>query len=242
MEPLDICLDVYPEGECYAPPPGYQSLDLRAARGNELALAFKQWEIGQELRIRFENGTPALHGRVAGHAAKWLHHANLKFNFAKHSTAEIRVTFLGVGYWSYIGTDALKIPSNKPTMRLGGFHEGMDEVEMRRTVVHEFGHAIGCVHEQASPAVDIPWDEEKVLEYYKEWQGWTEETTRHNVLHRYGKDEVQFTGHDPKSIMQYPVPNDLTKGNFEIGWNTKLSDMDKDFIGRMYPKEEKSGT
>jgi serralysin len=58
-----------------------------------------------------------------------------------------------------------------------------------------------------------------------------------NVFKRYKKSEVHFTQqHDPKSIMQYPVPNELTIGDFEIGWNTELSEMDKIFIAKMYPK------
>jgi hypothetical protein len=53
---------------------------------------------------------------------------------------------------------------------------------------------------------------------------------------------VWFTAeHDPKSIMQYPVSNELTTGDFEIGWNTELSEMDKNFIAEMYPKEEDGG-
>jgi hypothetical protein len=109
-------------------------------------------------------------------------------------------------------------------------------VTLRRTVLHEFGHALGCIHEQASPAAAIPWDEPKVYEFYRRWQGWSDETIRHNVLRRYSADQVRFTHHDPDSIMQYPVPAALTGGRLEIGWNTDLSEGDKSFIARMYPE------
>lgn len=36
--------------------------------------------------------------------------------------------------------------------------------------------------------------------------------------------------------MHYPVPNALTIGDFEIGWNRVLSATDKEFIGTMYPR------
>jgi hypothetical protein len=39
--------------------------------------------------------------------------------------------------------------------------------------------------------------------------------------------------------MQYAVPNGLTIGDFEIGWNTELSETDTEFIGRMYPRDQR---
>ena len=36
--------------------------------------------------------------------------------------------------------------------------------------------------------------------------------------------------------MLYPVPNEFTIGDYEVGWNRVLSEDDKEFIGRMYPK------
>ena len=35
--------------------------------------------------------------------------------------------------------------------------------------------------------------------------------------------------------MLYPIPNDLTIGDYEVGWNTGLSDVDKSYIGSVYP-------
>ena len=39
--------------------------------------------------------------------------------------------------------------------------------------------------------------------------------------------------------MLYPVDNRLTIGDFEIGWNTELSDVDKQYIGTIYPFDKK---
>ena len=120
-------------------------------------------------------------------------------------------------------------------MQLGGLTADTQEKLLHRTVLHEFGHAIGCVHEQASSAIDIPWDEDKVYAYYRDWQGWNDEKIYRNVLFRYSQQETWFTHHDPNSIMQYPVPKELTLGRFEIGWNDDLSDFDRSFIAKMYP-------
>ena len=67
-----------------------------------------------------------------------------------------------------------------------------------------------------------------------QWAG--EATTRFNVLDRYGTDKVsQFTEFDPKSIMVYAIPKELTLDGFEVRSNTSLSDTDKKFIGTVYP-------
>jgi len=233
---LDICFDAYVDGEWFEPTALPRAIDLQATTPEELALEWrKQWQPGQELRIRFLDGEQRLHERVKTHALAWLDHANLSFSFGNHPDAEIRISFKGRGYWSLIGTDAMRKPDPRPTMQLGGFTAASDDVELRRTVLHEFGHAIGCVHEQASPAVAIPWDEDKVYSYYRRWQGWDDATIYQNVLYRYSKEDTRFTHHDPKSIMQYRVPNEVTVGDFEIGWNTELSELDKMFIAKMYP-------
>jgi hypothetical protein len=103
-------------------------------------------------------------------------------------------------------------------------------------VLHESRHALGCIHEQASPAANIPWDVDKVYEFYRTWQGWDQETTFENVLRRYAGDQARCTDHDPPSIMQYPVPAFLSNGRLSVGWNSDLSDADRSFIARMYPR------
>ncbi|HZY09401.1 MAG TPA: hypothetical protein VFE69_16705, partial [Ilumatobacteraceae bacterium] len=115
-----MCFDVYPDGESFDPSMLPLPIDLQQATSNELALAWrKQWEAGQELRIRFLDGDSGLHARVAKLAAQWLDYANLSFNFGNHSTAEIRISFANYGNWSAIGTDALQRPDPMPTMQLG---------------------------------------------------------------------------------------------------------------------------
>jgi hypothetical protein len=237
-ELVDVCFDEYLEGEQFDPAQLPSRVDLKRVSSAELAMFWsKQWQAGQELRITFLDGEPELHERVEKHARQWLEHANVAFQFGKFPNAEIRISFKGAGYWSLCGTDAMGRAAPLPTMQFGGFSPGTDDTLVRRTVLHEFGHALGCVHEQASPAIDIPWDEQKVYEFYLRTQKWDEAKTYNNVLRRYSREETKFTEHDPTSIMQYPVSKELTKGGFEIGWNTQLSAMDKSFIARMYPRD-----
>lgn len=238
----DLCVDAYPPGERYDPTVALPdpldtaaSTDMAASMW-ELALARrKQWQTGQELRVRFLDGDPGIRQRVQSHAVTWLEYANLGFMFGSHGSAEIRISFRGTGHWSLVGTDAVRVPRAQPTMQLS-LHAGTDETTLRSVVLHEFGHAIGCIHEQASPAAAIPWDRQKVYEFYRRWQGWDDETIRHNVLLRYGAAASRFSAFDPDSIMQYPVPSFLTTNGFQVGWNTELSDGDKTFIARVYPR------
>ena len=52
-------------------------------------------------------------------------------------------------------------------------------------------------------------DEQAVLAFYRETNGWTDAYTRSNVLRPVGADA--FTRFDPKSIMLYPVPQELLR-------------------------------
>ena len=155
----DVCFDAYVEGEGFEPTMLPTDVDVVAATSDELALAWlKQWQPGQELRIRFRDGATALHELVEQFAREWLDNANLGFAFGNFPDAEIEVTFLGSGYSSLVGTDAVRrLDRRVASMRLGGFAPETDPTIVRRTVLHEFGHAIGCIHEQASPASKIPW-------------------------------------------------------------------------------------
>lgn len=234
---LSICVDEYLEGFDYDEKDAPAWVNPRSTSREELALArYKVWQPGQRLRIRFLDGDKALRKRVEQAARQWLEFANLEFEFGNFADAEIRITFFGSGFRSLVGTDALQRPDPLPTMTLGGFNDMTDRVELERVTLHEFGHAIGCVHEQASPSVNIPWNLARLYPYYEARFGWDKARVDLNVLKRYSAEEVEFTeAHDPTSIMQYPVPRELTTGDFEIGWNSSLSDSDKLFIAAMYP-------
>lgn len=71
--------------------------------------------------------------------------------------------------------------------------------------------------------------------YYTLTQGWTRDDVDSQVLRRYERDITNFSAYDATSIMHYAVPDELTIGDFEVGWNRVLSQTDKDFIAVLYP-------
>ncbi len=194
-----------------------------------------RWRPGRTLTVAFTDGDPRVQTRVREFAKEWQDHANLKFDFVSGRQGDIRISFERSGSWSYLGTDALVIDKDKPTMNFGWLKPDTSAREYSRVVLHEFGHALSCIHEHSHPAAGIPWDEEKVYRYYKATNGWDRDKTFRNVIRRYDASKTNFSQYDATSIMQYAVPNGLTLGDFEIGWNTVLSDTDKKFISTIYP-------
>jgi hypothetical protein len=125
-------------------------------------------------------------------------------------------------------------------MNFGWLAPDTDDVEYQRVVLHEFGHALGCIHEHQHPEAGIPWDTEAVYARYSgPPNNWTRQQIDINLLDKYARDQTQFSQFDPESIMLYSIPNALTSGDWSVGWNTDLSETDVQFIGTVYPFETK---
>jgi hypothetical protein len=198
------------------------------------------WPNGKRLRVRLDGGSALVRQKVERYATEWENFANVDFRFvAAGQDAEIRVTFNSGGSWSYIGIGNLNVSSSQPTMNFGWFNDNTQDLEFSRTVIHEFGHALGAIHEHQSPAADIPWDKPAVYAYYAATQTppWTQADVDRNLFTKYSASTTKFTDFDKHSIMCYAIPNQLTIGDYEVGWNRVLSDGDKSFIKQMYPPQ-----
>lgn len=216
--------------------------DPEAPPGQRIALVKrKMWRPGRTLRVRFLDGSDALKQRVADRASEWTRHANLRFEFGDDPRAEIRVsfTFDPGSAWSALGTDALVeryFPRHQPTMSLGWLDDETDPGELSRVVLHEFGHAIGCVHEHQNPAGGIRWNESAVIAHFSGWPNhWDEDAIRFNVLDKYSRGQLNGTEFDPDSIMLYAFPPELTQNGVGTKENAELSAKDAAFIRRAYP-------
>lgn len=208
------------------------------------ALTGKLWKPGRTLRVRFLDGDPAIQQKLQPYAHIWSKHANLTFVFGNDSDAEIRISFKQAGSWSYIGTDALAIPKNQPTMNYGWLRPTTTDDEYSRVVTHEFGHAIGLIHEHQNPVASIPWNKEGVYNYYKgPPNNWTRQQVDTNLFTRYAAEQTQFSQFDKQSIMLYPISKEfVTDPTYEVGWNKFLSTTDQSFVGTLYPQASKPTT
>lgn len=201
----------------------------------------KRWQPGRVITAAFMDGDPETHSLVRQMSRWWRDCMSLKLNWVSNpNTAEVRVTFTPGGSWAYMGTDQLTVPADEPTVQFGWLDEydpSTEEgwIEYRRVIIHEFGHVFNYAHEQSSPVQSIPWDVPKVYEYYWRTQGWDKAMVDRQVLRKYDRLITQYSKYDPDSIMQYPVPNALTLGDFEIGWNTNRSAVDREYGGIWYP-------
>lgn len=207
------------------------------------ALTGKLWQPGRTLRVTFLDGDPLVQERIPPFAQEWSATANVNFEFTDDPQSEIRISFEQPGSWSYLGTDALVIPSGQATMNFGWLTRATANDEYARVVTHEFGHALGFIHEHQNPDAGIPWNKEAVYEFYQGAPNfWTRQQVDINLFTRYAADLSQFSDFDRESIMLYPIPNEFTRGDFEVGWNKTLSSTDKNFAGILYPPEPRAET
>lgn len=206
----------------------------------------KRWKTGRTLKIRFLGGDESLRTRVQAAALEWTKHANVMFDFANHAKPEIRVAFVqGDGSWSALGTDALVeqwFPADEATMNFGWLRPTSSDTEVGSVVLHEFGHALGLIHEHQAPAAAIQWNKELI---YRQLGGppnnWPREVVDHNVFNRLAANQVNASAYDKDSIMHYFFPKEWTLDGVEFKENDVLSPLDKKFIAQQYPKTAASG-
>ncbi|WP_025110893.1 M12 family metallopeptidase [Pseudomonas sp. H1h] len=194
----------------------------------------KFWGHGRVLTISFMENLPVnLKQRIEKLIRQWEPATNLTFKFDDGQAGEIRISTTDDVSNSYLGTDALLVPSDLPTLRLG---IDPDHVEFDLTVLHEFGHALGMQHEHQHPSANIPWDVPKVYEYYNRHFQWTVEDVDKNIFNTLDVSTSLKGPYDKSSIMHYEIPNELTLGNWEVGVNTKISKLDRRNMRKAYPK------
>jgi Astacin (Peptidase family M12A) len=188
------------------------------------------------LAVYFFNGNTSIQKRVLGIANEWSKYGNIKFVLTtKEDKSDIRVDFREPGFNSEVGTNAIKIPNDKSTMSLEYLDTISDQQFFEATVLHEFGHALGFIHEHQRKTASIPWNKPAVYKYHFDLNGWDTRTVDEQVFKQYSREHKNSSKFDPYSIMIYEVPDSLTLGHFEIGWNFKLSDVDKSTIQIFYP-------
>ncbi|PQP05934.1 peptidase M12 [Pseudomonas frederiksbergensis] len=196
----------------------------------------KLWANGRTLKIAFMDSPEAEHKqKIIDAASQWLPYINLSFDFVDDLQGDIRIATRNNDNSSMLGTDALLIHPDWPTMNLGvkPEHEDFEVI-----VIHEFGHALGAMHEHQHPQANIPWDKPKVYEFYqnREMNPLTREEVDRNLFAPFNTVDAIYTSYDRKSIMYHPVANTLTVGDWQVSINRKISKKDKRLMKLLYPK------
>ncbi|WAJ28458.1 GDSL-type esterase/lipase family protein [Antarcticirhabdus aurantiaca] len=213
----------------------------RVAEGQKAAVLDEaKWSSGALLRVRFLEGSQPLRQRVRLVAEEWVASgmANLRFEWIDDGDAEIRIAFRqGEGSWSYLGTVSRQITDQaEPTMNYGWLTDASGDEEVRSVVLHEFGHALGLIHEHQNPKGGIVWNEPAVVaDLSGPPNNWTMDQIRFNVLDHYDPKRVTGSEIDEDSIMMYPIPESWTVGDFSTGFNGELSPTDREIIRQAYP-------
>ncbi len=108
--------------------------------------------------------------------------------------------------------------------------------EMRRVVIHEFGHSLGLLHEQSYPDA-IKWKRtDSIYNYYRQTQGWSRQQVDFNVFEAGSQFYTNGTRYDPKSIMHYAINTWETTDGYSVQNNFELSAGDKTLIAALYPR------
>ncbi len=84
---------------------------------------------------------------------EWMNYAKINLTRVT-SGGNIRITFnTWDGSWSYVGVQARSISSSAATMNFGWVNStSTTTLDERGVILHEFGHALGMLHEHQSPA------------------------------------------------------------------------------------------
>jgi hypothetical protein len=205
----------------------------------------KRWPAGGvKLTVGFmDSPTAALKKRILSHMNAWSKTANVKF-VETATNPQVRIARASnppemSGYWSYLGTDILSIPTNEPTMNLEAFTMQTPLSEFHRVVRHETGHTLGFPHEHMRRSLVKLIDEAKAIAFFGQTQGWTEEEVRQQVLTPLEEAQLLATPKaDPHSIMCYQIPGSLTKSGKPIIGGPDIDKSDFAFAASIYPKSK----
>jgi astacin (peptidase family M12A) len=227
---------------CMCPQPDAVSAKTKKAYAGRRAALVNEfyWGVQPIIKVKFIGGSTGLKKRVRDQAAGWTDPgiAGVTFNWVpKTQKADVRIDFQqGNGSWSYLGTYCHSIPASDPTMNYGWLTDASSDDEVRRVVLHEFGHALGLIHEHQNPKGPIKWNRDAVI---KDLSGppnnWSKATIDTNMFDKYDVSKVTATPVDNQSIMMYPIPARWTLDGFSSGLNSKLSPSDRALIHQAYP-------
>jgi hypothetical protein len=189
----------------------------------------------RQFTVSFVESTPAdLRARILEHMNAWNATCGMSFVLT-NGTGEVRISRGPGGFWSYLGTDILHIPTNRPTMNLQGFTMNTRESEYHRVVRHETGHTLGFPHEHMRRELVARIDPQRAYPYFRSTQGWDRAMVDAQVLTALDDASIFGTPADQDSIMCYQLPGQITVDGQPIRGGLDINATDAGFAGRVYP-------
>lgn len=229
-------------------------LQIRAISGTQdyFISSLKVWNTASPIKVCFFGGSNQLRSRIAQIAMQWTNvGAYIPLDFGDIASPRscgggfnhIRIGFQYKGYWSTVGTDSVSIPAQyEQSMNFSLFNVNPpNEPQFTRTVLHEFGHALGFQHAHQSykaPCVDeFNW--ELIYSYLKGAPNyWSVKQIDHNLRPK-TKADGEASEFNKKSIMLYAFPANFYKTGVNAKCytsdNNSLSSVDKEGVQKYYP-------
>jgi len=230
-------------------------LATAAEPGSKAAVADVCWP-DPVVRVGFVNKRndwgDLLRKQVEKIAPIWSRYANITFEFVEGWTDDITINFeedpeneIVYGtFCSFLGTDSrLYSKSQQASMHLVFDHNSRNNTndEYQRLILHEFGHALGLIHEHMRPDRPILWNQPAVYSFYNSNYGWNWPMVKAQVIDVYERKVNDQTPFDPQSIMMYEFGRGLATYEdgtpFTTHSNCNLTSGDIDLIARTYPKK-----
>ncbi|KAK7683369.1 hypothetical protein QCA50_013631 [Cerrena zonata] len=202
------------------------------------------WENYSRITFSFFDGNGIQRAKVHRAILKWAMYINLTFVECQ-SGGDIRIGFdEAAGSWSTVGTFARMVGLNEPTMNLGWINAETESTipAEEGVILHEFGHALGLLHEHQSPARHgvLTFNATETIRDFRIAHSWTHDMVEESVLHVWNQSELSsHSRFDTRSIMMYSIPGTITEEGNTIQNNNVLSDLDKAYVILYYPRSRR---
>ncbi len=193
------------------------------------------WANGKEIRVGFLNGSAVQQEQIIKIAKQWEQYANITFRVVPIENAHVRILLANTrANYTFIGTEILKVNAAQPNMQFDRALFQADPLELKRVVLHQFGHILGMTHEHNAPQGGMEWNQKKVRNTFAKF-GWKREDITQNIFNLYTHRQTNGFFYDAKSIMHWWVPRHFTTNGYFFGWNDEISEGDKFWASGQYP-------
>jgi hypothetical protein len=204
-------------------------------------VVFKEgtWPTGSTLNVMFLDNQN-LTTEIITIANEWTQGLSVTFQVVTSEPADIRVRTTGGRLSSLIGRQSRRMSAGQPTMDLGGLNEARNNAERRAFILHEFGHALGALHEHQRRDLPLTWNTAVVNKYFRDNYRMGESDVYKHVIKPHDRSlPVRETIFDRNSVMMYPILKEFTAEGFVQPWNSVLTQYDKQLMQELYGKTTK---